>query len=52
MNPSDLSADKESKVEEAPRLPGLSSWRAVYVFVLVVFVSMVALLAVLTAVYG
>jgi hypothetical protein len=31
--------------EEAPGLPGLRSWRAVYGFVLVMFVVSIALLA-------
>jgi hypothetical protein len=38
--------------DETTGLPGLRSWRAVYVFVLGVFVLWIALLTVLTEMYS
>ena len=38
--------------DETTGLPGLRSWRAVYLFVLVVFVLWIGLLTVLTEMYS
>lgn len=43
----------EARVDDdAPGVPGLRSWRAVYVLVLAVFVGIVIALAVLTRAYA
>lgn len=49
--PVSLPAETETE-DEAPRLPGLRSWRSVYVVVLVIFAAVVGFLAIMTAVYG